>query len=961
MECIKCPRRAVPNCVINVCPQGLPVIDGKTFEPLPCSSNRQCISADIPSICYISHSSSGYCCRISEKSLDMRKTSKLGLCPHSVNSPADCRKNEIDNCVEDIDCDAVQKCCSNGCKKLCMYPEITTGVACIHLLGTSKAFEPGSFVPQCDESSDFTRIQNYEKNHNGFDQCCCRDPCKNVQCPSTHVCRLIDIKCLFGKSCHPIPKCVLNVYPKGEPLTLSNVRKLVLCNTKEDHHCPLEYFCQQTEDSSAVCPTEFGLRSTDSKLCKIRCRTHKDCLSGKCCFNGCGTSCTDLRAEEVDRNTVLGFSKGVFSRACIHKLTSYNNANKKIFSNGSRIEYYENGTFKEIQCDQQNRQCRCVNTKTDEEMFGTRVMVAITKPNCQTPIACSTVYDEMKCEHDPQLDTSGCPLNGFCECKNPSEEIKCAREGDVCVLMPVICIISSCPSVPQCKSNPCPKYSKALRDKNNNVFSCVQNDDCNRGSVNYCRMSENMEFTVLQIAVWNVPMIQHVLECNYAVTMVVAKFVSFQKLQRIVFYCTLPSPNLSIRALLSICKYLGVTNIRCVNAVTGAVIHGSRSSRMKLLDSSLAFPYSVCSSETNPCSDTRKPALDEITYIHLSCFENRTEMCPTEPVMMWPCKELATLELVCFETKVKSNLGSCPQGNPFSNKVDGWPVNCTQFGNNCPSTHYCSSAPDQSFGVCYVSKRYVCRLPLDAGPCAVNLKRYYYDYTNKTCISFNYAGCSGNSNNFINKKDCEKFCLDISADLNGLLNSTDKVVEIYQLGFPSRDLCFMANINKIAFRHYLKKRFDVADDELRDIIIYDENVVQFVLRSEDAKLKAANISDLANDGSFRFTYNDNIYRTEPHSCSSHRIAEKKALCGKLLYGKRFVKKVNHHREAFLPLSMQSALAVQHRPSRQALRAMASKNGQCYRQTMSKGSDLYKVHTALQTPGGCQRYRTIIYY
>uniref|UniRef100_A0A1I7VYU1 BPTI/Kunitz inhibitor domain-containing protein n=1 Tax=Loa loa TaxID=7209 RepID=A0A1I7VYU1_LOALO len=471
----------------------------------------------------------------------------------------------------------------------------------------------------------------------------------------------------------------------------------------------------------------------------------------------------------------------------------------------------------------------------------------------------------------------------------------------------------------------------------------------------------------------------------------------------------------------------------CVNAVTGAVIHGSRSSRMKLLDSSLAFPYSVCSNkktcsitcndalcpsgfemdanncpkdlycrchnlcdaiqcsnnkvcmlrrkncsestcipipscqfsflavcrewhslgETNPCSDTRKPALDEITYIHLSCFENRTEMCPTEPVMMWPCKELATLEL--------SNLGSCPQGNPFSNKVDGWPVNCTQFGNNCPSTHYCSSAPDQSFGVCYVSKRYVCRLPLDAGPCAVNLKRYYYDYTNKTCISFNYAGCSGNSNNFINKKDCEKFCLDISADLNGLLNSTDKVVEIYQLGFPSRDLCFMANINKIAFRHYLKKRFDVADDELRDIIIYDENVVQFVLRSEDAKLKAANISDLANDGSFRFTYNDNIYRTEPHSCSSHRIAEKKALCGKLLYGKRFVKKVNHHREAFLPLSMQSALAVQHRPSRQALRAMASKNGQCYRQTMSKGSDLYKVHTALQTPGGfSSAYRTALF-
>lgn len=47
---------------------------------------------------------------------------------------------------------------------------------------------------------------------------------------------------------------------------------------------------------------------------------------------------------------------------------------------------------------------------------------------------------------------------------------------------------------------------------------------------------------------------------------------------------------------------------------------------------------------------------------------------------------------------------SCPHGNPFSNKADGWPMNCTQSGNDCPSTHYCFSAPDQSFGVCCVSK-----------------------------------------------------------------------------------------------------------------------------------------------------------------------------------------------------------------------------------------------------------------
>ncbi|KAL3982628.1 Thyroglobulin type-1 repeat family protein [Acanthocheilonema viteae] len=1238
-ECIESPCRAVPNCVASTCPEGLPIIDENTFEPFPCNSNKQCTLLSVSSFCH----TSGYCCWNSEKTPDRTKVSELGECPHLSNNPASCLNNQTDECVQDVDCDTVQKCCSNGCKKLCMYPEITT--ACIHLLGASEAFEPGSFVPQCDTTGNFNRIQKlgaifwcvdesgrelhgtrtshpylncdlprscpllncqldcslgYEKNENGCDLCRCHDPCKNVRCPLTHVCRLIDVKCLLG-SCDPITKCILNVCPKGEPLTLPNMRKVVLCNTKENRHCPLGYFCHEigiplpfassyccagNEVSLALCPITFEFRPTVSKKCKIRCHTHNDCLSGKCCFNGCGTSCMNLQAEEMDQNIVFNFSKGVFSKgtgrihilvytylkshrefeklqdcsmdvisdqsckidclkdsdcpvfqkccikgcsslcafphattACIHKLASYTNKNNEISFNGPRIDCNEGGTFKKIQCDQQIRQCWCVNTETGEEMLGTRVIAAIAKPNCQAPIFCSTVCDQMKCEHGLRLDINGCPLNNFCECKNPCEEIKCARKEDICVLMPVICITSPCPSVPQCKSNPCPKHSEVLRDKNNNVFSCVQNEDCSTG---LCRLlpNEQRHGICCTSGIWfhiktvtsstgridGIILKQKLGECPRIApskslytencSMECSNDSACPEVQLCCDYgcskiCVIPEVATNCILLhASITKLIhsgAIVSLRipwcnkhtgmfetvqcndlndcwCVNAVTGATIHGSRSSKMKSLDSSLTFSYDVCSNkkscsiscndaicplgfemdanncpkdihcrcrnlcdaircsdnkvcmlrrkncsestcipvpscEPNPCSDISKPALDETTYIHLSCSENHTEMCP--PAYYCAGYDTSRQGVCCPRIKTKearSDMVGCPHGNPFSNKADGWPLNCSQSGNDCPSTHYCFTASDQSFGVCCVSKRYVCHLPLDAGPCTVNLKRYYYNYTNNTCVSFNYGGCSGNSNNFINRKHCEKFCLDINVGLNGFFTDTGKVIETYQLGFSLTGPLFrkkhQQDINE-AFREYMKKKFDIGDDELRDIVISDDNMVQFVLRSEDAKLKAADISDVVSEGSFRFTYNGDIYRAEPHSWTSHRIAEKKALCGKiflcvlvgvsiilavivltsLLCACRFLYKKRENKSSLggITSSQYAArtdyatpAAISSTPksgtsSEHFEQLMESENRHHYRQTVNKERDLYEVHKALQTPGGLQRYRTTVYY
>ncbi|VDK62800.1 unnamed protein product [Onchocerca ochengi] len=1102
-----------------------PFIENNKSCDIRCRGDDECVVG--AKCCY--DGCGTICVQISAKTSYRTKVSELSECPRLNNNPPDCRKNEIDDCIEDVDCYMAQKCCSNGCKKACMYPEVTT--ACIHLLGASQTFEPGSFVPQCDTFGDFTRIQKlgalfwcvdaagrelsgtrtshpylncnlprscpllncqlncssgYEKNHNGCDQCRCRDPCKNVRCPSSHVCSLIDVK------------CILNACPKGEPLTLPNMRDLVLCNTKEDRHCPLEV-------SSAICPITFELRPPDSKQCKIRCHTHNDCSSGKCCFNGCGTSCMGLRAEEIVRNTGLSFPKNVFSResheefeklgncsidftsnsnckidctkdsdcpgfqkccakgcssscafpqittACIHKLASYNNENKMISSNGPRIECNEDGIFKKIQCDQQRRQCWCVNTETGEEMLGTRVMAANAKPNCQTPIVCSTVCDQIKCEHGPRLDINGCPLNDFCECKNPCEEIKCARKEDVCVLIPVICVTSPCPSVPQCKSNPCLKPSEALRDRNNNVFSCVQNEDCGRGS---CRLLLNeQKHGICCSSDCNVecsndsacPGVQ--LCCDYGCNKIcIIPEVATNCILLHAAISKLIDSGATVNLRIPWCnKHTGMfetvqcndfNNCWCVNAVTGTAIHGSR---MKFLDSSLTFAYDVCSykkrcpvscndaicpvgfemdanncpkdihchcrnlcdaiqcsgdkicmlrrkicsestcipvpsCEANPCSDSSRPALDETTYIQLSCSKNRTEMCP--PGYYCTGYDAVMQGVCCPKIKTKEarqHTVSCPHGNPFSNKVDGWPVNCTQSGNDCPSTHYCFSASDQSFGVCCVSKRYVCRLPLDAGACAVNLKRYYYDYTNKTCIPFNYSGCSGNLNNFINKKDCEKFCLDIPVDLNG----TEKIFETYQLGFSLTGPLFrekhQQDINE-AFRDYLMKRFDVGDDELKDIVIHDDNMVQFVLRSEDAELKATNISSVSlkisynqiSDGSFRFLYNGDIYRAEPHSWISHRIVEKKRFIYKktkesetssgVISTSQYAARIDYATPTVTANTPKSDTSTEHFE-----KLMSSENGHHCRYTTNKGSDEYEVHTTLQRPSRRQRCHTTVYY
>ncbi|NP_006643.1 kunitz-type protease inhibitor 3 precursor [Homo sapiens] len=52
----------------------------------------------------------------------------------------------------------------------------------------------------------------------------------------------------------------------------------------------------------------------------------------------------------------------------------------------------------------------------------------------------------------------------------------------------------------------------------------------------------------------------------------------------------------------------------------------------------------------------------------------------------------------------------------------------------------------------------VCAFPMEKGPCQTYMTRWFFNFETGECELFAYGGCGGNSNNFLRKEKCEKFC-----------------------------------------------------------------------------------------------------------------------------------------------------------------------------------------------------------
>ncbi|CAD5113927.1 DgyrCDS3087 [Dimorphilus gyrociliatus] len=109
----------------------------------------------------------------------------------------------------------------------------------------------------------------------------------------------------------------------------------------------------------------------------------------------------------------------------------------------------------------------------------------------------------------------------------------------------------------------------------------------------------------------------------------------------------------------------------------------------------------------------------------------------------------------CDEYKIDKN--GCKLCECVENEFKG----CDDY--KCPEGLLCQQfhVTYQSDPVphCYDPKTSdICQRPVDRGNCRASISSFYYDSISKTCKTFTYGGCDGNSNRFLEEDLCEMHC-----------------------------------------------------------------------------------------------------------------------------------------------------------------------------------------------------------
>ncbi|KRZ79287.1 Uncharacterized protein T10_3965, partial [Trichinella papuae] len=121
--------------------------------------------------------------------------------------------------------------------------------------------------------------------------------------------------------------------------------------------------------------------------------------------------------------------------------------------------------------------------------------------------------------------------------------------------------------------------------------------------------------------------------------------------------------------------------------------------------------------------------------------------------------------------------GMCQKGNPALE--NGKLIRCDFSDKVCPLEHRCVHPVygPPSLRVCCPSASIICSSDKDEGSfCNINqisgsVTRYYFDFSTRSCQSFQFKGCEGNSNNFESLKLCMKFCSGFTTPLSPLHSS----------------------------------------------------------------------------------------------------------------------------------------------------------------------------------------------
>uniref|UniRef100_A0A8P4KT49 Papilin a, proteoglycan-like sulfated glycoprotein n=1 Tax=Dicentrarchus labrax TaxID=13489 RepID=A0A8P4KT49_DICLA len=199
---------------------------------------------------------------------------------------------------------------------------------------------------------------------------------------------------------------------------------------------------------------------------------------------------------------------------------------------------------------------------------------------------------------------------------------------------------------------------------------------------------------------------------------------------------------------------------------------GSRDRRVICSDQERnLYPVDQCNAQAKPttvercnsqpcyspqCEHMQNPSIK--LYLHI----RRPDTDPTQTNTVHD-PHSSVLALHCSQ----SYYGCCPDGRTSAGGPQGLGCpqiqaptasqpSCIQTRYPAPTCHY--TVVEVTYGVFLGAFRSICSLPRAAGSCSSWTPRYHYDVITSRCVHFWYGGCHGNSNNFMNRAECQRAC-----------------------------------------------------------------------------------------------------------------------------------------------------------------------------------------------------------